>query len=143
MSMTPKTTTAIATATTDDQRAALPMMESSGWTSSSCSSGGGVGMLFIEQVGRGDELEGRLSFHRGARVQQPGFGMMCEADVRIVSLRGRRGEQQQRGLRPARRLRAADQFLADALPLVRGADRQIGQVSDVAKVRQRARNADE
>jgi len=51
---------------------------------------------------------------------------VLEADVRIVFFCGRRGEQQQLGLRRGS-LRAAHQLLADALTLVRHTYRQIGQ----------------
>src|SRR6266513_1802813 len=141
----PPATTVMATNPSNDQRTALPITVSSAWASSPCSSGGGVEFWFIESTDRKsfEQEWAANSFHRIAGLKQPGLRMMGETDVWIIFLRRRRGEQQQHRLRPAGRLSAANQFPADAFPLVRNANSQIGQIGDIAKIRQRPRNAGE
>jgi hypothetical protein len=58
---------------------------------------------------------------------------MHEADVRVVLLGRGRGEEEQHGL-GRRLLGAAHQLFADAVALVRNADRKVGEMGGVGPV---------
>src|SRR5262245_11241827 len=69
--------------------------------------------------------------------------MLCEPNVRIIFFGGWRCEEEDSGLWSAVKLSLADQFFSDALFLVENADRQIGKIREVRKIRYGTRNANQ
>ena len=68
---------------------------------------------------------------------------MSETDVRIIFLGGGSREQEDSSFRSAVKLRLANQFLADALFLMRDAHRKIREVSNIDKIGEAAGDPNE
>jgi hypothetical protein len=62
--------------------------------------------------------------------------MLHEADVRVVRLGLRRGDEDEHGRLAAGFMRAVDQLAADAAPLVLFINRQVGQIRREAVIGQ-------
>lgn len=76
-------------------------------------------------------------------AENPGAGVGLEADAGVVFDRSRGRQQHEERARAHLFAGLRDEFLPDALTLVGGVDGEIGEVTDVGKVRQGAGESDE
>src|SRR4026207_1436498 len=81
--------------------------------------------------------------HHLSRFKRPRLRMMRKADVRVILLGGRSGEQDQQRVRPSRGLGSTYQLLANPSPLMRFSHRQVSEISHKTEIGKGPRNANE